>query len=126
MDDQLHPCQKCGACCSMYRVTFRSIETHEDSFGVPADLTVKVSPETSAMKFNNPKSQRCVALKGSIGKNVGCSIYDNRPSPCRNFKASFEDGTQNPRCDEARAVMGLQPLSPEDWGQPQEHIIEIL
>ena len=111
----LHPCQKCGACCSAFRVSFHWSETLEDSFNVPIELTVKVSPHLTAMKFNNQNSKRCSALIGNIGKSVSCKIYDNRPSPCRNFKASFEDGSQNLRCDEARATMGLLPLTLEDW-----------
>ena len=46
---------------------------------------------------------RCVALEGRIGESVGCSIYTLRPSPCRDFEASFEFGQHKPRCDEARA-----------------------
>ncbi len=65
---------------------------------------------------------RCQALEGKIGTAVGCKIYDRRPSPCRNFKASFEDGQHNQRCDDARAVMGLSPLTPEDWNhKPHIH-----
>jgi uncharacterized protein len=113
--DPIHPCQKCGACCSIYRVSFHWSETLKDSYHVPADMTVKVSPHMTALKYQNPDNMRCKALEGKIGKSVGCKIYDRRPSPCRNFTASFEDGTKNLRCDEARAKMGLLPLTSEDW-----------
>lgn len=115
MEQKLHPCQKCGACCSSYRVSFHWSETLEDSFNVPAELTVKVTPHMTALKYQNPKNMRCLSLEGTIGKSVGCKIYDRRPSPCRNFKASYEDGFHNQRCDEARANMGLPPLSPIDF-----------
>lgn len=67
------------------------------------------------MKNKVPDSNRCVALHGHVGRHVSCRIYQNRPSPCRNFKASYEDGTQNPRCDESRVARGLEPLTLKDW-----------
>jgi len=50
---------------------------------------------------------RCTALVGRIGTVVACGIYSSRPTPCRAFKASYEDGLANSRCDEARARHGL-------------------
>lgn len=74
------------------------------------------------MKTVSSKNLRCVALEGHIGESVSCRIYANRPSPCRNFKASFEDGLPRTRCDDARRARGLAPLTPEDWIEkaPQE------
>ncbi len=60
-------------------------------------------------------SPKCVALKGRIGHFVSCEIYENRPSPCHRFKASYEDGQNVSRCDEAREKHGLKPLRREDW-----------
>lgn len=117
MSTKLHPCQSCGACCSIYRVAFDQDETISGN-RVPRDLAFRVDSKTLAMKTTRPGSQRCVALAGHIGKNVSCSIYQNRPSPCRNFTASFEDGLHHPRCDEARLARGLPALTPEDW-QPE-------
>lgn len=63
------------------------------------------------------KSHRpsCCNLKGKIGKQVSCEIYENRPSPCRNFEASYEDGYHRERCDQARKAHGLRPLTKKDW-----------
>lgn len=58
---------------------------------------------------------KCVALKGQVGELAFCSIYENRPSPCRKFEASYENGVQNKRCDEARRAHGLKPLTKDDW-----------
>ncbi|MGE0634688.1 MAG: YkgJ family cysteine cluster protein, partial [Pseudobdellovibrionaceae bacterium] len=88
MSASIHPCQKCGACCTVFKVSFESRETSENSFAVPVELTCKVSPGVLAMKYKNQNCARCVALEGHVGKWVGCQIYENRPSPCRNFKAS--------------------------------------
>lgn len=111
----IHPCVRCGACCVIYRVSFHWSETLADSFQVPEKLTRPVGPHQLALKTTTPTGNRCASLKGNIGVSVGCQIYENRPSPCRNFKASFESGQHEPRCDEARKTVGLLPLSPQDW-----------
>lgn len=54
---------------------------------------------------------RCNALGGEIGTEVACGIYEKRPTPCRDFKYSYEDGgPKEVRCDEARSKFGLHPL----------------
>lgn len=106
----MHPCLECGACCAHYRVSFYWREE------VPEHLTVDQSDFRKAMKGTAEKSPRkCIALSGQIGKRASCTIYENRPTPCRDFQASYEDGVQNKRCDEARAAHGLRPLTPGDW-----------
>ncbi|MOA54716.1 hypothetical protein D3C78_1783840 [compost metagenome] len=47
---------------------------------------------------------------GEIGQAVSCSIYPNRPSPCREFDQSGENGLRNEACDRARERYGLPPL----------------
>ncbi|MGE4134033.1 MAG: YkgJ family cysteine cluster protein, partial [Bdellovibrionales bacterium] len=63
-------------------------------------------------KKHRPK---CIALVGRIGQNAKCGFYENRPTPCRRFEASYENGVRNPRCDEARLAHGLAPLRRQDW-----------
>lgn len=63
------------------------------------------------MKGTETISPRCIALEGHVGFNVRCSIYEHRPSTCRNFRLSWENNTGNILCDRARAVFGLQPFS---------------
>ncbi len=65
---------------------------------------------------------RCVALSGEIGISVSCAIYENRPTPCRRFTASYENGVREPRCDEARLRHGLKPLTKSDFKEPAELI----
>ncbi len=111
----IHPCVKCGACCATFRVLFEPAETKADSLNVPKDLTEKVDQNTLAILGTNQTRPRCVALGGHIGKSVGCTIYERRPSCCREFKPSYEDGIKNPRCDFARKGKGLRPLRPSDY-----------
>lgn len=113
----VHPCQSCGACCAIFRVSFPQDELlGSQGWVVPNDVVDDPSQKIVSLK-GTTKSGRpsCAQLGGRIGKHVACQIYSTRPTPCRNFKASFEDGTHRPRCDEARKAHGLKPLGRHDW-----------
>jgi uncharacterized protein len=108
-----NPCLSCGACCAFFRASFHWLETNAAGAGlVPAELTVPVSKHLVAMRGSDRKPPRCIALEGSIGISVRCSIYAERASPCRDFQASWVDGVHNERCDRSRAAHGLPPLAP--------------
>ena len=114
-----HPCLSCGACCAYFRVSFywREAEKTDTPHAVPLELTVDYTDNYRSMRGTTEKHWvRCVALEGKVGTRVACEIYGSRPSPCRAFGASFEDGQPNPRCDEARAKYGMPPLKRKDWG----------
>ncbi|RWR03737.1 ferredoxin [[Pantoea] beijingensis] len=110
MSDNLNPCITCGACCAYFRVSFYWAEADDSGGCVPADLTEPLTPFLRAMAGTNSKNPRCTSLQGQIGECVSCGIYNNRPTPCREFKMSGEDGEQNEACDRARAKYGLPPL----------------
>ncbi len=115
---EVHPCQRCGACCASFRVAFywREGEASEHESAVPKELWEELTDNQRCMKGTANKHQpKCIALSGRVGENVSCSIYNNRSSTCRQFQASFENGKKNPRCDEARAKHGLKPLQKADW-----------
>ncbi len=121
----LHPCQTCGACCASYRVGFywREAESLDHDHAVPPGLWEDLTSVKRCMKGTASKHQpRCVALVGRIGEQVNCSIYSHRPSPCREFEASYEFGVQNERCDQARAKHGLAPLHRSDWMKRESSI----
>lgn len=114
----VHPCQQCGACCAVFRVAFywREADPEQSPLAVPTELTEDYTQFKLSMKGTGNKHHcRCVALEGKVGEGATCSIYSLRPSPCREFAASFEDGTHKPRCDYARAKHGLPPLKLKDW-----------
>ncbi len=95
-------CQRCGACCATFRVSFYWAEADDAPGGtVPVALTEAVSPQLRCMKGTERKPVRCVALQGEIGQQVGCGIYAQRSSTCR----SVEPG--DAQCRKARAAWGL-------------------
>ncbi len=115
-----NPCLSCGACCAHFRVSFHWSEAEPFLGGrTPAELTVKVAPHRLAMAGTASTKPRCTALEGRIGRAVCCSIYDRRPSPCREFEASWHNGVPSERCDRARAAHGLPPLNPPRTRSPR-------
>lgn len=102
------PCQSCGACCTAFRVDFHPAELAGGAFawgeGVPKSMTVPVTSRLVRMAGTDDSPPRCVALKGEVGVQVACSIYEGRPSPCREF--DVEHGA----CNRARRLQGLPPL----------------
>ncbi len=111
-------CLNCGACCANFRVSFHWSEADPEQGGeVPPPLTVPVDPYRVAMRGTEARPVRCVALQGDVGGCVACTIYAQRPTPCRDFAVSWANGVRNERCDQARAAWGLPPLTVEDvWG----------
>jgi Fe-S-cluster containining protein len=113
-----HPCLSCGACCAAFRVSLHWSETEPALGGkVPRDLTETVDPHRLCMRGTWSPQPHCVALEGTVGESVRCTIYDARPSPCRELRMSWEDGSHSPQCDKARARYGLAPLTPETVAQ---------
>ena len=62
------------------------------------------------MKGTETGKGKCIALTGKVGIKVGCSIYENRPTPCREFNVWDNKGNPNPRCQELRKEIGLPLL----------------
>ena len=111
-----HPCQQCGACCAAFRVAFYWAEAQpENPDGVPAELAVITRPNMLAMRGTDEPDIRCIALRGKVGEQTHCTIYVQRPSPCRDLKASYENGEHSQQCDRAREIHGMLPLTPESW-----------
>jgi Fe-S-cluster containining protein len=108
-----NPCLECGLCCTHFRVSFYWAEGDDAPGGfVPAEMTEKLNDFLRCMKGSNQIPRRCSALLGTVGEAVACSIYDRRPTPCREFEVYEENGAPNPRCNDLRVRNGLAPL---DW-----------
>ncbi|MCW2485051.1 YkgJ family cysteine cluster protein [Candidatus Symbiopectobacterium sp. NZEC127] len=113
--DNLNSCLRCGACCGFFRVSFYWAEADDGGGLTPASLTEPITPFIRCMQGTNSTAHcRCVALEGEIGQAVSCNIYAQRPSPCREFLRSGENGEENDACNRARARYGLPPLYPAE------------
>lgn len=108
-----NPCLSCGVCCSSFRVSFYHGEIEDMPFGwVPLRLVEKLTETRACMQGTSQKNPRCVALSGTLGVQTACTIYEQRPSPCREFETWDENGMPNPRCQERRLAFGLSLLQP--------------
>jgi Fe-S-cluster containining protein len=110
-DDERNPCLSCGACCNHFRISFYQGELSTNLGGVvPADLAMPLTSFLACMKGTDAGG-RCIALQGTPGQpGIGCAIYANRPSPCRQYPVWLDDGSPNPDCNRLRARIGLPPL----------------
>jgi uncharacterized protein len=102
--ERMSACQSCGACCAAYRVQFSVYELDDAGGTVPAAMTEPVNGATSRMRGTGEVPIRCVALTGTVGQSVGCSIYLQRAAPCR----ELAEGSYS--CNKARARHGLPAL----------------
>ena len=109
----LSVCERCGACCAAYRVDFHPSELVQRSGGpgVPVAMALTLTPKLMRMKGTDEAAPRCIALTGTVGEQVGCSIYADRPSPCHEFNPWAALGIVDAACDRARQRHGLPPLS---------------
>ncbi|NMG63704.1 YkgJ family cysteine cluster protein [Azoarcus indigens] len=107
----LDHCTRCGACCASFRVDFHPSELASAcDGGVPDELTLPLTAQLVRMRGTDDGPPRCVALQGTIGVEVGCSIYGQRPSPCRDFAPYAALGIGEDGCDRARRRHGMAPL----------------
>lgn len=104
-------CTACGACCAAFRVDFDCSELASNGAGgVPDALALPLVGRLVRMRGSDDAQPRCVALSGEIGVRVGCAIYAERPSPCREFAPYAALGIVDDACDRARRRHGLRPL----------------
>jgi Fe-S-cluster containining protein len=97
-------CTHCGACCACFRVDFSVYETDIEGGSVPSGMATEVNGNTWRMNGTELVPIRCTALTGKVGDWVGCSIYESRPSPCREFAEGSD------ACSRARSKHGLPKL----------------
>lgn len=74
-----YDCRKCGACCSFKWSWPVLRRDRSDAVGIPSGMLL---PNLLLLRSCRG---RCVALHGTVGLAVACSIYENRPQACKRF-----------------------------------------
>ena len=77
----------------------------------PVKVTVPLTATLVRMRGTDEAPPRCIALEGEVGKSVACTIYEQRPGPCRDFAPYASLGIGDDACDRARRRHGLPPLA---------------
>ena len=104
------PCLDCGACCATFRVSFYWAEADDAPGGtVPVAATEVLNAHLRCMRGTNAKAPRCSMLEGRV-PGARCTIYDQRPSPCRELEPYGPDGVADEKCQRARVRHGLPAL----------------
>lgn len=105
-DKAIPDCMTCGACCASFVCVDVAPEnpiSKEDCW----EITDKgKSDEYIVDKYIKRKEEdfSCTALEGTIGENVSCRVYEDRPRMCRQFEAGSD------RCHAVRRAYGLEPF----------------
>jgi hypothetical protein len=92
----------CGACCASFRVSFYFAEAIANH--LPDATVERINDRFSCMAGTNSLTPRCTALQGTVGKSAVCSVYAQRPSPCREVQPG------DTHCLKARAKHDLPAL----------------
>ncbi|MBI1207107.1 MAG: YkgJ family cysteine cluster protein [Azospirillum sp.] len=91
-DDSAVDCETCGCCCA-FSWEWPTFVGDRDGEGIPEYLT-----EDGRMRCDG---DRCAALFGTVGVEVHCRVYPDRPLVCREFAAG------SPACRAVRRHFGL-------------------
>lgn len=89
-------CRSCGACCACDQ--FMTIEvsdydrTPRQYTGfIPGIWTNEITGQKQhGLRLMRRHDARCIALRGKVGQQVGCAIYDKRPAVCQRFEPGGE------------------------------------
>ena len=101
-----NPCMVCGACCDG-GVDMDFAEQQVPPSFVALDWSEgggHVFRKTRVKDGSGPARKQCAALVGTIGEQVRCEIYANRPRLCCIFPVGC------PECNDARSDYGLDPV----------------
>jgi uncharacterized protein len=105
-----YDCQHCGACCcnldqnrEIGYVDYVEVKRRDPLMRKP-ELREKLVVINDKGEFHMrlDHNQRCIALRGRVGRSVGCSIYEDRPAVCRKVKPGSE------ACIQAREERGVR------------------
>lgn len=99
-------CETCGACCVLaliVTVNPGDEKRLKEYWDITTDDFV-----IERVLGRDLETGRCVHLDGDLSRRVSCSIYPDRPDPCRAFEAGSD------RCLEYRRMCGIDPQLTEE------------
>lgn len=102
-DAPIPDCMTCGACCASspcIGVSPAEKVPVEDFWEITADDGIVVD----RFLKRTDETFSCVALEGTIGEQVSCRIYEQRPRACRLFEAGSD------KCHALRRAYGIEPF----------------
>ena len=106
-DEPIPDCMTCGACCASFvwvAVASDNTISSEDCW----DITRKDKNDDEYTVDRYVKRKEtdfsCTALEGTVGENVSCGVYEERPRMCRKFEAGSD------RCHAVRRAYGIEPF----------------
>jgi len=94
-------CVTCGVCCSLPLVVTVP-PGDEKRLTEYWEITVE-DVVVDRVIGRNLITGRCINLEGTLGENIACRIYEDRPNICRVFEAGSD------RCLEYRRMYGIDP-----------------
>lgn len=96
-------CRTCGACCAPQRndAVYVGVTAADIARMTRLWRERNVAREAILTKLDPVGRCVCVALRGTVGQRVSCTIYDRRPQECRSFTAGSKE------CIAARRQAGL-------------------
>jgi Fe-S-cluster containining protein len=100
-------CLTCGACCqSLLCVGVRPSDSLSPEHYWDITSKTEEGDEIVVDRYlrRDDETLACVALVGTIGEKVGCSIYETRPKMCHHFDAGSD------RCHAIRRAYFLEPF----------------
>lgn len=112
-------CTRCGACCCNRDInraegTLAYVEvTPKDAIlrhpQAVARYVVRDAEGRAHLKLD--AGQRCVGLRGALGRSVRCELYALRPAACRRVDAGSDE------CLRARAERGIDEIQKASAGR---------
>lgn len=115
-------CLKCGACCVEAGVVFVYPDEKIAARTKPLrQRFAKHYPDLKMRELDRHCEGRCKSLKGVVGKNASCGVYENRPRVCRQFEPRSE-GCISSRQD-ADSCIRSKRWERRGYGDSWEHTV---
>ena len=103
-DEPIPECTTCGVCCDLplvVPIARSETERFSEYWEIYPDESVS-DAVIERMLPRDAESGRCIHLAGELMIDIGCRVYADRPSPCRDFEAGSD------RCHEYRRMYDVE------------------